>query len=111
MERQKDACRNENVRVEMRDDEIVLFILGDFTSATTPKVHECCKTLKKDERIKRILIDLKDAKRVDTSAFACIISYIKEHLASGTVIAVTHLSRPAQELLQLLKIENIIQVV
>ncbi|GEM_PF-3737731 len=108
MKKNDNFCKNQHVNVEKRDHETIIYIVGDFDNATTPMVHECCKTIQKDDGAKRIVLDLKDAGRVDSSAFACIINYIKEHKGSAAEISVANLPDRAAELLHILKIEKII---
>ena len=61
--------------------------------------------------VRNIVLDFSEVRRADTSAFACIINFIKEHLGSSVQISVTNLHEPQEELLRLLKIEKIVRVV
>jgi len=111
MKKHNSTCANQYVNIERRDDEIIIHILGDFNYVTTPLVHKCCKTIKKDDDIKRIILDFKNAGKVDTSAFACLINYIKQNKGSLTKIVATNLHQFEIELLRILKIEKIIHIV
>ncbi len=91
-------------------DEVTISFLGDFDNSTTPLVQQCCAKVKQDDSLKRIILDFKNAKRVDTSAFACVINYIKQHKGSKTEVVVTDLHQPAKDLIEILKIEKIIPV-
>jgi anti-anti-sigma regulatory factor len=106
-----NACRNSSVTVEKKDDAYVMSIIGDFVGSTTPLVHECCKKTQRDRDIKKIILDFSRAGRVDTTAFACIISFIKANLGTATEIVVTNLRDPEKNLLQMLKVEKIIREV
>jgi anti-anti-sigma factor len=106
-----DICKNSNVAVRKNGSEITLSIIGDFDSATTPLVHECCKKVQKEGDVKKIVLDFDLAKRVDTTAFACIINFIKEHIGSDAQIFVSNLHDPEKNLLEILKIEKMIKVI
>ena len=105
------VCRGSNVVVEKKDDAYIVSIIGDFIGATTPLVHECCKKVQKSGDIRRIVLNFAKAGRVDTTAFACIVSFIKAHLGTSTEIVVTNLRDPEKNLLHMLKVEKIIRVV
>ena len=106
-----DMCHNSNVIVNRKYDAYVMSIIGDFVGSTTPAVHECCKKVQKSGDIKKIILDFSRAGRVDTTAFACIISFIKANLGTSTEITVTNLRDPEKNLLHMLKVENIIHEV
>ena len=106
-----NMCRNSNVIVDKKDDAYVISIIGDFIGSTTPLVHECCKKVQKNEDVKKIILNFSRARRVDTTAFACIISFIKENLGTSIEIVVTNLHDPEKNLLHILKVEKIIRMI
>jgi anti-anti-sigma factor len=106
-----DICKNNNVTIKKRGNEITLSIIGDFDSTTTPLIHECCKKVQKDDDLKKVVLDFDRVNRVDTTAFACIINFMKEHVKSDVQIFVVNLHDPEKNLLEILKIEKIIKVV
>lgn len=106
-----DICKNTNVTIRRDGAEVTLSITGDFDSTTTPVVHECCKKVQKEGGIKKIVLDFDRAKRVDTTAFACIINFIKEHMDSDAQIFVSNLHDPEKNLVGILKLEKIIKVI
>jgi anti-anti-sigma factor len=106
-----NICRNSNVIVDKKDDAYIVSIIGDFVGSTTPLVHECCKKVEKGGDIKKVIIDFSRAGRVDTTAFACIISFMKANLGTSLEIAVTNLHDPEKNLIHMLKVEKIIRIV
>lgn len=89
----------------------VVKISGSFTKETTPNICEKIKTQEKTEPIKGILLDAKDISEVDTSAFACLISIIKDNVAAvGTKVAVINLKDKGKHLSEILKVDNIVNV-
>jgi anti-anti-sigma factor len=106
-----DICKNSNVAIRKNGGEVTLSIIGDFDSTTTPLVHECCKKVQKDGDLKKVVLDFDRANRVDTTAFACIISFIKEHVRSDVQIFVANLHAPEKNLLEILKLEKMIKVI
>lgn len=106
-----NICDNANVQARQEGGEVVIQIIGDFDMSTTHLVRKCCEKIQKLGGIKKIILDLEKAKRVDTSAFACIIEFTKGHLVSGTEIFVTHLHDAEEKLIQLLKVEKLIKVI
>jgi anti-anti-sigma factor len=111
MNEDMNLCKNDNILVSKRGSQITLSISGNFDSSTTPVIHECCKKIEKKIGIKKIVLDFKQAKRVDTTAFACIIGFIKEHIGSDAEICVSNLRDPDKDLINILKIEKMIKVV
>ncbi len=111
MDDRSNICDSANVQARQDGSEVVIRIIGDFDMSTTHLVRKCCEKIQKLEGVKKIIIDLEKAKRVDTSAFACIIEFTKGHLISGTEIFVTHLHDSQEKLIQLLKIEKLIKVI
>jgi len=106
-----NLCRNSNVSVSREGDTYVMRVTGDFTGTTTPLIHECCKKVRKADDVRKIVLDFAAAGRVDTTAFACIINFIKEHIGSSVEINVANLRKPEEDLLKLLRIEKMIKVV
>lgn len=111
MGKDPNICKNNNVQVLQKNGEVTMRIIGDFDISTTQTIRNCCEKIQRIGGIKKIVIDLEKAKRVDTTAFACIIEFTKGHLVSGTEIYVTHLHNAEEKLIQLLKIEKLIKVI
>ncbi|MBP7056680.1 MAG: STAS domain-containing protein [Candidatus Omnitrophica bacterium] len=107
----KNVCSNSNVTIKMSGREVTLHIIGDFDGSTTHIVHQCCKKIQDKGKIDKVILDFSKAGRVDTSAFACIINFIKEHVGSGTGIFVTNLRSTEEKLLQMLRVEKLIKVI
>ena len=110
MSNEHNICSNSNVTIRKTSGEVTIHITGDFDSSTTPTIHRCCKEITKSGRVERIVIDFDKAKHVDSTAFACIISFIKEHLGDDTGIRVANLHDPEKNLLDILKVERIIKI-
>ena len=104
-------CKNSNVDLSISKDEVVISIKGDFDSKTTPLVHECCKKIQKNDKAVKIVINFDKAGHIDTTAFACIINFIKENLGTKRKVFVTNLHDPEKDLLKILKVEDIIKIV
>ena len=110
MNNEGGICKNSNVEVQKNNGEVVMHIIGNFDSSTTHLIHNCCKKIQKHKDVKRIVLNFNRAGRVDTSAFACVINFIKEHIGSGVEIFVTHLHDPEENLIHILKVEKLIKV-
>jgi anti-anti-sigma factor len=109
MNNNPDICSNSNVAIRKAGGEVTISIAGDFNSSTTPAIHRCCKEITKSGMVERVVIDFDKARHVDSTAFACIISFIKEHL-KDIEIRVVNLHDPEKNLLEILKVEKIIKV-
>jgi len=88
----------------------VVHIIGEFVGTTTPIIYECCKKVQKSAHVRKVTLDFAQATRVDTTAFACIVSFIKANLGTAKEILVTNLHDPEKNLLKMLKIEKIVRV-
>ncbi|MDD5439178.1 MAG: STAS domain-containing protein [Candidatus Omnitrophica bacterium] len=110
MNDEKSLCKNDNVTVRNNDGTVTITIAGNFNGSTTPPIYACCKKIPKSNAIKKIVIDFDKATHVDTAAFACVISYIKEHLSTSQAIFVANLHDPEKKLIELLKVEKIIKI-
>lgn len=104
-------CSNSRVSVKDGGDVLTVSISGNFDSSTTPLIHECCKKVQNRKGVRKIVLDFEKVTRADTTAFACIISFIKEHMGSAVEISVANLHEPQEELLRMLKIEKIVRVI
>jgi anti-anti-sigma factor len=107
----KDICNNSSVSVREDGAEIVVSIIGNFDNSTTPLIHECCKKVKDRKGVRRIILDFGKVLKADTSAFACIISFIKEHMGTDVEINITNLREPEEGLMRMLKLEKMVKAV
>lgn len=110
MKKEKKMCGNSNIVIKKDGEDVIMSIIGDFDGSTTPLVHECCKKISKIG-INKVTLDFGKATHVDTTAFACIVSFIKEHAGQKTEISVTNLHDPEKRLLEMLKVEKMIRIV
>lgn len=109
MDNGSNLCKNSTVEVKESDGVATMYIIGDFDSSTTHLVHKCCDKISNKKSITKIVLDLEKAGRVDTSAFACVINFIREHNASEAEIFVAHLHDPDEKLIQILKVQKLIK--
>ena len=105
-----NICNNSNVVINRKSGEVTIGIIGNFDGTTTPLVHKCCKKIQKSGDVTRVIIDFSRATHVDTTAFACVISFIKEHIGTKAEIFVSNLHDPEKNLLQILKVEKLIKI-
>lgn len=98
-----------NLVLIRESDEIVrLRIVGDFTNETTPQYQKVCNEVTQDHRVKGIILDFDEVTSVDTSAFACMINFIREHADKNVKIGMVHIKEEHKALLEILKLENVI---
>jgi anti-anti-sigma factor len=87
---------------------VVMGIIGDFTNETTPHYQKMCNEVMQSEAVKGILLDFSQVLSIDTSAFACMLNFIKEHADQQVRIGIVHISEKHKALLEILKLENTI---
>jgi anti-anti-sigma factor len=94
---------------EKSRDAVVLKIVGDFTKETVPEFQKMCEKVSEMD-IKSILLDFDDISHIDTSAFACMISFSKRHMRDNVSVSIINLKTQEQELLDILKLNPLIKV-
>ncbi len=98
-----------NLVLTKETDKIVMLkIIGDFTNETTPQYQKICNEVTQDQAVEGIILDFKQVATIDTSAFACMINFIKEHAEKNVRIGIIHIHKKQKSLLEILKLENII---
>jgi anti-anti-sigma factor len=110
MKKNKRVCSNDNISITERDGRFEIKVIGDFDSATTPSIHECCKKIAKEPVVKSITINFEKVKRMDTSAVACMIDFLKEKITRNIKIYATNLQESEKRIIKLLNVEKIITV-
>ncbi|MFC1806977.1 STAS domain-containing protein [Candidatus Omnitrophota bacterium] len=90
------------------DDVKILEVAGYFTKDTTPDLQRVCYQLSDDENVRAVLIDFESVTHIDSSAFACMINFIRDHAKKDVAIGVVNLRYQDQALMDILKINPII---
>ena len=85
---------------------VVLNIIGDFTNETTPQYQKICNEVIQDHQVKGIILDFNQVATIDTSAFACMINFIKEHAEKNVRIGIIYIKDQHKALLEILKLEK-----
>lgn len=86
----------------------ILKITGDFTKDTVPELQNICYAIGKGHGTKGILLDFQEVSDIDTSAFACVINFIKNQLGRGISVGILNLNNQEKALAEILKISNVI---
>ena len=84
----------------------VVRLAGDFNKDTTPGICNCVKSAAKE--IKGVLLDFGDVDNIDSTAFACMVDVIKEHIKDGVGVGVINLPHDGTSLVEVLKIGTVI---
>lgn len=86
-----------------------LKISGNFDATTTPELKKICDNIADDQRVRNVVIDFSNVKRVDSSAFACMLGFMKQH-QSKLKVSVINLKTLEKSYVKILKLENWIKV-
>jgi len=84
-------------------------VAGNFNLTTTPHICRLCDDLVKGkEEVKGILLDFENVGEVDTTAFACMINFIRHHMNEGVKVGIIHYNKKVKDLMVILKIDKLI---
>ncbi len=95
---------------EQIDGVVILKVAGGITNDTTPELHKICEEVSSRKDMAGILLDLDEVTEIDTSAFACMIGFIKDHSPEEIKIGIINLKQKEKALIDILKIDGIINV-
>ena len=84
-------------------------ISGDFVSDSTHSICNAIEKVIKESQTKAILLDFEKVEKIDTTAFACMISLIKEHMKTSCKIGVINLKNEGKDLARILSLSEIIK--
>lgn len=87
----------------------ILKIKGHFTKDTVPEMQKICYGAGKENDVKGVLLDFAEVASIDTSAFACMIKFIKDHMEHGIGIGVVNFRSKERMLAEVLKIDSAIR--
>jgi len=96
--------------VENNSGIIVLRVDGDFTNETTPSFQIICNKVMARKHILAVILDFEKVDKIDTSAFACMIGFIKEHKERNFILGIVNLKTYEKELMSILKIETFVHI-
>lgn len=85
-------------------------ISGSFTKETIPGFSETCSSIGKNKSLKALIFDFQDIEKIDTSAFACMINFVNEHISKEIKIGIIHLSESEKVFIDIHKINNLIYI-
>ena len=87
----------------------VIRIKGNFDINSTPCM---CKDIESEAKVagkpKAVVLDFADVDKVDTTAFACLISLIKNKIQDSNKIGVFNLDSKQKSLIEILQVHEII---
>ena len=101
---------DENVLVIKEGDTATIKITGSFDAATTPAISNQCQRMAGDKAIRKIVLDFKEVSRIDTSAFACAIGFMAEHLKKGIEVYFMNLADAHKKYISLLKLSKAFKI-
>jgi anti-anti-sigma regulatory factor len=87
----------------------VLKIVGSFTKETIPDLRKICYKVGSDVETEAVLLDLGKTTKIDTSAFACVVGFIRDHMKHGINICVVSLKKGEKKLAEILKVDKAIR--
>ena len=86
----------------------VITLSGNFDMESTPRVCGGLGHVIKKNKVKAVLLDFKQIDRVDTTAFACMVTILRDYVPGKGRIAVVNLKKSGKELSEILKVNSII---
>jgi anti-anti-sigma factor len=101
----------EKVIVSKNDETITVNIIGNFDATTTPVLNMHCKRIAHDKTVKTIVLDFQDVTHIDTSAFACMVGFMQEHLKEGIELYLKNLNDTQKSHIEILKLSKIIKII
>lgn len=87
----------------------ILRVEGDFNKYTTPDLQKICHTVSMDPGTKAVIVDFIGVQQVDSASFACMINFIKEHMARDILIGIINLKEKDHDLLEILRLDKAIK--
>ena len=96
--------------VENNKGIVVLRVEGNFTNETTPAFQIICNSVMTGKHILAVILDFEKVDKIDTSAFACMVSFIKEHKERNFILGIVNLKTYEKELMSMLKIETFVHI-
>ena len=87
----------------------ILKITGEFTSNTAPDFQKICTHIGEEPDTKGVLFDLEGVTAIDTSAFACMVDFVRKHKRDNIKIGIIHLTKIEKELLEILRLVGFIK--
>lgn len=87
----------------------IIKLSGNFAIDSTPRICSSIEVLGKRGTIRGVLIDFEKVSRVDTTAFACLVSLVKNLFKGEQRIAIINLKCQERELMKILKIDPLLR--
>lgn len=87
----------------------VFAVRGDLTVDKTPQFHKICQTAKAAEGTMAVLLDFGMVGNIDTTAFACMLNFMREYISKGARAGIVNLDIRNRDLLGILKIGTAIR--
>ena len=86
----------------------ILRVSGDFNKYTTPDLQKLCHAVTLEAGTRAVVVDFVNVRQVDSASFACMINFIKEHMAKDIRIGIINLKEKDQDMLEILRLEKAI---
>ena len=97
--------------VTKNDETITIKVIENFDATTTLILNKHCKRIARDKTIKNIVLDFQDVTHIDTSAFACMVGFMQEHLEKGVELYLKNLNETQKSHIEILKLSKIIKII
>jgi len=104
MDEEKIIVTKNNVTVSVK-------IIGNFDATTTPILNTHCRRIAHDKTVKTIVLDFQDVTHIDTSAFACMVGFMQEHLKEDVKLYLKNLNKTQKSHIEILKLSKIIKII
>jgi anti-anti-sigma factor len=99
------------VIVSKKDKTITVKVIGNFDATTTPVLNGHCERYARDKAINNIVLDFQDVTHIDTSAFACVVGFMQEHLKGGVELYLKNLNEEQKSHIEILKLSEIVKII
>ena len=99
------------ISIKTRNKTALMTISGDFNNSTTPYLQKVCKKVITNKEVEKVVLDFKNVRKIDTSAFACILNFMKEYIREEKDICATNVSKLKKDYLKMLKLDKTIRIV
>ena len=86
-------------------------IVGSFDATTTPILNKHCRRIAKDATVNKIVLDFQNVTHIDTSAFACMVGFMQEHLKERTELYLKNLNDTQKSHIEILKLSKIVKII
>jgi anti-sigma B factor antagonist len=99
-----------NISTRQVDNASIVDVTGDITLYNTPEVRKILLELLKDKHAKRVIVNLKNVKYIDSAGVASLVEGLKISRDMKSGFALYGLSRTTREVLELTRLLKVFEV-